>query len=71
MSKLGRQYLRNIKLNQNRDFGLYVFSAEIDEGLWDKPRFNLMSYLENSNDIENLKIDNALLRFKEYEGNFL
>ena len=71
LSKAGRQLIRSIKLDQNRDFKLDIFSAEIDEGLWDTPKYNVMSFMKPSDDISNLKIGNAELRFSVIEGNYM
>jgi hypothetical protein len=54
MSKISRQYLRNLKLINKKDFDLEMFSAEIDDGLWDKPRFSIFSHLLRDDDIENI-----------------
>ena len=62
--------IRNLKINQNRDFELNILSAEIDEGLWDKPKYNLFSFIKNENDVDHLKTMNAGIRFNNYEGNF-
>jgi len=70
MSKLSRQFLRNLKLLKKVDFDINIFSAEIDNGLFDKPRFSLFSHLQKVDDIEFLEVDHVLVRINLYEGNF-
>lgn len=46
-------------------------SAEVDYGLWDKPHFNICSFLNKSDFIENKVVENVEIRFNIYEGNFM
>jgi hypothetical protein len=46
-SKLVRQYIRVYKLKEKKDFPIDLFSAQIDSGLWSKPRYKT-SYMFTS-----------------------
>jgi len=47
-----------------------MLSAEIDSGLWDTPKYTILSHLSGDNDIENLDVDNVETRIEINEGNF-
>jgi len=53
LSKLGRQFIRNIKLQTTSNFNVGILSAEIDYGLWDKPKYSIFSFIVKFEDIEN------------------
>jgi len=38
-AKLGRQYIRNMKIQSNKDFNIKILSAEIDHGLFASPDY--------------------------------
>jgi len=53
-SKLGRQYIRTLKSENNQDFDINIYSAEIDSGLWDVPMYSLAQHWKKINEnVEN------------------
>ena len=47
-----------------------MFSAQIEEGLWGKPKYSILSHLIVEDDIDNMIIDNPISRFNINEPNF-
>lgn len=70
-SKLGRQYLRNLKIDKNQDFELTLLSAEIDSGFWSIAKFATLHHLIKHRDIETQISDNVTQRLAINEGNFM
>lgn len=70
-SKLLRQYIRNIILQEdNKNFNINILSAQIEEGIWGKPKYSILSHLVVEEDIDNMVIDNPISRFNINEANF-
>ena len=69
-SKVGRQYVKNLKIIKSRDFDLHLLSAEIDSGLWGKPLYNTLSAVSFEHDIDNKEVDNVQSRFELNDMNF-
>ena len=69
-SKIARQYIRNYKYIEKKDFTIDIFSAQIDSGLWDKPRYNPAQFVLDKK-IENERIDNVNARFIHNEANIM
>ena len=68
MSRIGRNYLRNLKFSNKEDFDLMILSASIDNGLWGPPKYTVLAIRDQQNTYFS---ENVEQKFDTIKSNFM